>query len=258
MSELWRDSYRYRELIWALALRELKVRYKRSVLGFLWALLNPVLQMVVLTVVFSRIMPSTLVHFPIFLLSTLLLFTFFSQSLSYAVDSVVINADLIRKVAVPKLIFPVAALISNMINLLLSLSPLIVLVLVFRHPVTWLWLLTPIPLLALCLLTLGVSFFFATANVYYRDVSHIIQIVLQVMFYLTPILYTVAFFPPKYRWMFWLNPLTFSLSDFRMFVYYGEMPTVLSLVASYVVAIVSIVIGFSVFRRHQDEFVFYL
>lgn len=258
MSELWRDSYRYRELIWALALRELKVRYKRSVLGFLWALLNPVLQMTVLAVVFSRIMTSTMAHYPIFLLSTLLLFTFFSQSLSYAVDSMVVNADLIRKVAVPKLVFPVAALISNMINLLLSLTPLVVLILVFRHPVTWLWVLTPIPLLALCLLALGSSFFFATANVYYRDISHIIQIVLQVLFYVTPILYTVTFFPAKYHWLFWLNPLTFALSDFRMFVYYGQMPTVLSMVASYAVAIASVVIGFSVFRRHQDEFVFYL
>jgi len=258
MSELWRDIYRYRELIWALAARELKVRYKRSTLGFLWALLNPALLMLVLTVVFSRLSPQNIVHYPVFLLSTLLLFTFFSQSLSYAVDSMIGNADLIRKVAVPKLVFPVAALLSNIVNLLLSLIPLIVLVLALRHPIHWTWLLTPIPLLALCLLALGATFFFATANVYYRDVSHIIQIILQVLFYVTPILYTVEVFPAKYRWVFWLNPLTFALSDFRMFVYYGQLPTLRSVVASFVVAILSVVVGFTIFRRHQHQFVFYL
>lgn len=258
MIELWRDTVRYRELIWALAMRELKVRYKRSTLGFLWALLNPTLLMAVLAIVFSRISPQSIKHYPVFLLSTLLLFTFFSQSLSYAIDSMVVNADLIRKVSVPKLVFPVAALLSNIINLLLSLIPLFVLVIVVRHPIYWTWLLAPIPLLALCLLALGATFFFATANVYYRDVSHIIQIVLQGLFYLTPIIYTVEAFPPKYRWLFWLNPLNFPLSDFRMFVYYGQLPTLRSVVASFVIGIASVFIGFTIFRRNQHDFVFYL
>src|SRR5437588_373041 len=125
MTELLRDTVRYRELIWALALRELKVRYKRSVLGFLWALLNPALLMLVLTVVFTTIMPTNIKHFSLFLLSTMLLYIFFSQSLSYAVEAMVGNAELIKKVAVPKLVFPVAAVLSNIINLFLSLIPFV-------------------------------------------------------------------------------------------------------------------------------------
>src|SRR6476620_6174658 len=108
MIELCRDTYRYRELIWALAMKELKVRYKRSVLGFLWALLNPALLMIVLALVFSTIMRMNIQHYAIFLLSVLLPWTFFSQSLAYAVESIVGNGDLIKKVAVPKLVFPVA------------------------------------------------------------------------------------------------------------------------------------------------------
>ena len=119
MTELFRDTFRYRELIWALALKELKIRYKRSVLGFLWALLNPMLLMLVLTVVFSKLMATPKVHFPIFLLSVLIPWTFFSQSLSYAAESIVSNGDLIKKVRVAKLVFPVAAVVSNMINFLL-------------------------------------------------------------------------------------------------------------------------------------------
>jgi ABC-2 type transport system permease protein len=258
MNELWRETYRYRELIWALALRELKVRYKRSVLGFMWALLNPALLMLVLTVVFTTIMPMNIKHFALFLLSTLLLYTFFSQSLSYAVESMVGNAELIKKVAVPKLVFPVSAVLSNIINLGLSLIPLVVLTLAMRHPFYWTWIFIPIPLAALTLFTLGATFFFATANVYYRDVAHIVQIVLQVLFYLTPIIYSVESIPARYRWMFWLNPLTFSLSDFRMYTFYGMLPSFASIAASFITGFLALVIGFGVFRKYQHEFVFYV
>ncbi len=130
MIELVRDSIKYRELIWALALKELKIRYKRSVLGFLWALLNPLLLMLVLTVVFSNLMGANIPHYAIFLLSVLLPWTFFAQSLAYAAESIVGNADLIKKVRVAKSVFPMAAVVSNMINLFLSLIPLVLIVLI--------------------------------------------------------------------------------------------------------------------------------
>jgi homopolymeric O-antigen transport system permease protein len=258
MLELLSETYRNRELIWALALKELKIRYKRSVLGFLWALLNPMLLMLVLTVVFSTIMIFPLKHYAIFLLSALLPWTFFSQSLSYAAESIVGNADLIKKLRVSKLVFPVAAVVSNLINLLLSLIPLLLLVLVMRHPLHITWLYLPIPLLALTLLTMGATFFFAVANVYYRDVAHILQILLQIMFYVTPILYVEDFFPAKYRWVFKLNPLVFVLHGFRLSVYYGMLPALQSIVASFVCAFVSLMLGYAIFRRYQDDFVFYI
>lgn len=258
MTELIRSVYRYRELIWALALKELKIRYKRSVLGFLWALLNPMLLMLILTMVFSTIMLQNITHYAIFLLSVLLPWTFFAQSLSYAADSIVGNGDLIKKVRVAKLVFPVAAVISNMINLLLSLIPLVLIVLVMRHPFYITWLYLPVPLLALTIFTLGGTFFFAAANVYYRDVAHILQIVLQAWFYVTPILYTIDLFPHKYQWLFKLNPVIFVLNGFRLSVYYGMLPSAQSIVASFVCAFLSLAIGFAIFRRHQDNFVFYV
>src|ERR1700748_3380163 len=134
MNELLRESYPHSQLIWALALKDLKVRYKRSVLGFLWALLNPALLMIVLTLVFSTVMPIAISHYAVFLLCVLLPWTFFSQSLAYATESIVGNGDLIKKIAVAKLVFPVAAVVSNMINLLLSIIPLALIVLAMRHP----------------------------------------------------------------------------------------------------------------------------
>jgi ABC-type polysaccharide/polyol phosphate export permease len=257
MIDLFRDTYKYRELIWALALKELKIRYKRSVLGFLWALLNPLLQMIVLALVFSTVLRAPIPHYAVFLVSVLLPWTFFAQSLSYAAESIVGNAELIKKVRIPKLIFPVAALTSNMINFLLSLIPLVVIVLVLRHPfyVTWLYL--PVPLLALTMLTLGATFFFAALNVYYRDVSHILQIVLQIWFYITPIIYPIEMFG-KYMWILKLNPLIFALNGFRMGVYAGHLPTIQSILASFVCGLIALIVGYTLFRRTQDQFVYYV
>jgi lipopolysaccharide transport system permease protein len=258
MTELIRESYRYRELIWALALKELKVRYKRSFLGFLWALLNPMLLMLVLTAVFSTIMRMNIPHYAIFLLSMLLPWTFFSQSVSYAVESIVGNGDLIKKVRIAKLVFPVAALASNMINLLLSLIPLALSVVAMRHDFHLTWIYLPVPILALTIFTLGASFFFAALNVYYRDVAHILQVVLQVWFYVTPIIYDVNFFPAEYRWIFKLNPLIYVLNGFRLSVYYGFLPHLQSVLASFICGFIALGLGFAIFRRYQDNFVFYV
>jgi ABC-2 type transport system permease protein len=258
MIELLSDTFRYRQLIWALALKELKIRYKRSVLGFLWALLNPLLLMVVLSVVFSTVMAATIHHFAIFLLSVLLPWTFFSQSLSYAAESIVGNGDLIKKVNVAKLVFPTAAVVSNMINFLLSIIPLVLIVIAMGHPFYWTWIYLPVPLLALAVFTLGATFFFAAANVYYRDVSHILQVLLNVLFYVTPIIYSIDLIPAKDRWLLKLNPLQYFLNGFRLSVYYGMLPKLSSIVACFVCAFAMLAFGFWVFRKHQDEFVFYV
>ena len=258
MTQLLRDSYRYRELIWALALKELKIRYKRSVLGFMWALLNPAFMMLVLTLVFSTIMRFAIPHYAIFLLSVLLPWTFFSQSLSYAVEAIITNGDLIKKVAVPKLVFPMAALVSNLINLMLSLIPLALLVPLLRHPFYWTWLYLPVPLLALTIFTLGLTFFFAAANVYYRDVSHILQVVLSAWFYVTPIIYPIDAIPAKHQWIMKLNPIIYVINGFRLAVYYGQLPKAPSIIASFVCAFISLFIGYSIFRRYQNNFVFYV
>src|SRR5208283_174854 len=216
------------------------------------------LMMVVLTVVFGTIMRFPIPHYAIFLLSVLLPWTFFSQSLSYAVESIVGNGDLIKKIRVAKLVFPMAAIISNLINLGLSLIPLAILVLLMRHPFYWTWLYLPVPLLALTIFTMGMTFFFATANVYYRDVAHILQVVLSAWFYVTPIIYSLDFIPPKHQWIFKLNPIIYVINGFRLSVYYGMLPKATSIIASFVCAFISLFIGFAIFRKYQDDFVFYV
>jgi len=258
MWQLVREIRQNRELIWALAMKELHVRYKRSALGFLWALLNPLLMMIIYTMVFSTIMQSSVPHYSIFLISTLLPWTFFSQSLSYSVDSIVANGDLLKKVYVAKSVFPMAAVLSNIINFLLSMIPLILLLIVFRFPFHWTWVYFLIPFTSLILFTLGCSFFFAMANVFFRDMAHILQVVLQAWFYFSPILYPLDFIPAHYRILFRLNPLLYPLNGFRLAIYYGMLPSPQSMAISLAGGIAALAVGYYLFRRYQDTLVFYV
>jgi ABC-type polysaccharide/polyol phosphate export permease len=258
MKQLIAEIYQNRELIWVLALKELRVRYKRSALGFLWALLNPLLMMIILAVVFSTVMRIAVPRYAIFLLSALLPWTFFSQSLAYSVESLVGNADLLKKVRIAKSVFPVAAVLSNIINFLLSMIPLLLLLAILRFPLHWTWVYLPVPMLSLILFTLGCSFFFSIANVFFRDMSHIIQILLSAWFYFSPVIYSLDFVPDRYRFFFRLNPMLYLLNGFRLAIYYGQLPTWQSMSMSFGCGAVTLLLGYAVFRRYQDVLVYYV
>ena len=258
MTALIGAIHRNRELIWALALKELRVRYKRSFLGFLWALLNPLLMMVILTVVFSNVIRMAIPKYAVFLISALLPWTFFSQTLSYSVDSVVGNGELLKKVRVEKAVFPLAALVSNVINFAFSLIPLLFILLVLRFPLHWTWIYLPIMMLPLIMFTLGCGFFFAAMNVFFRDVAHILQILLSAWFYLCPIVYSLDFLPPRYLALFQLNPMLYILNGFRFSIYYGQLPPMASILASFGIGLVTLILGHAYFRSRQDSFIFYV
>jgi ABC-2 type transport system permease protein len=246
------------ELIWALAIKELRVRYKRSTLGFLWSLLHPLMMMIILTVVFSTIARMGIKKFSIFLISALLPWTFLSQALAYSAESIVSNGDLLKKIYVPKSVFPVAAVVSNLINFMLSLLPLLLLLAVLRFPMHLTWVYLPVPLLGLIMFALGCSFFVSAANVFFRDVSHILQIVLQAWFYLCPIIYPLDFVPQKYHFFFRLNPMLYILNGFRHAIYYGFLPQPGNMVMTVLVGLVALLAGYWFFRRREDSFVYYV
>jgi ABC-type polysaccharide/polyol phosphate export permease len=258
MLQLIGEMTQYRELIWALALKDLRVRYKRSALGFLWALLNPLLMMLILTIVFSTVMRLPINEYAVFLVSALLPWTFFYQALSYAVESVVGNADLLKKVYVAKSIFPAAAVLSNVINFFLSMIPLVLVLVILRFPFHWTWIYLPVPLLGLILFTAGCGFFCAAANVFFRDVSHITQIVLSAWFYFSPVIYSLDFVPARYHVFFRLNPMLYILNGFRLAIYYGQLPPLQSAAMSLGCGVGALWAGYYVFRRNQEMFVFYV
>jgi ABC-2 type transport system permease protein len=262
MFELFLDAYHYRKLIWLLTVKELKIRYHRSVLGFFWALLHPLLMAVVLTLVFSTILRFNVDHYPIFLLSTLFPWTFFSQALAYATESIVGNGELLKKVYVPAVVFPLAAVLANLINFALSFIPLALLLLAMGFPFHATWLYLPIPILLLVAFTVGLGFVFASANVFFRDMSHIQQIVLAAWFYFSPIIYDLRFIDPRFHVLFRLNPMLYILNGFRLAIYgdshQGLLPSAQSIAAATSSALIVLIVGYWVFRRYRHSFVYYV
>ncbi len=262
MLEPFKLAYRYRALIWLLAVKELKIRYNRSALGFLWALLNPLLMATVLTVVFSSVLRISIQQYPVFLLSTLFPWTFFSQSLTYATQSIVGNGSLLKKVYVPQITFPLASILANLVNFVLSLLPLAVVLLLLQFPFHWTWLYLPVHILSLVLFATGCGLLLATANVFFRDVSQILQVLLAAWFYASPIIYDPQLLDPRWRPWLRLNPLVGILNGFRLAIYgnvqQGMLPPIESIVLSLAIGAGTLLVGYAVFRRYQDSFVFYV
>ena len=260
-----RDLVNFRQLVLVLVVRELKVRYKRSVLGLLWTMLNPLLLMVVYTIVFTTIMPSGQHNFSVFLLSALLPWIFFSTALMQGLNSVLANQELIRKVRVPQAVFPLSVVGSNLVNFALSLLPLFALMLVVRQPFSPALVFLPVAVLLLTLFTSGVTLLFATATVFFRDVKHLAEVLLQMLMYLSPVLYDVTQLGGGRTWWFSafrtflrVNPVSYLIPLVRDPVYYARFPAplVVGVAAAWAVGVLAL--GFAVFVRLSPRHIHYL
>jgi ABC-type polysaccharide/polyol phosphate export permease len=254
--------YRYRELVAMLVARDLKVRYKRSVLGMLWSLLNPLLQMAVYSFVFSIIMRVGIPDYPIFLLAGLLPWTLFSTSVSMAAGCLIANASLIRKVAVPQAVYPLALVGSKLVDLLLSLVPLTLISFWFGRPPTLSWLYLPIAILTVATFAAGVCFLVSSLTVFFRDIKHLIDIFLQVWFYLTPVIYTYESLGNlRNRWILMalrINPVAPIVRCFQICLYEGRFPDASTVGLSLFFAFGTLLLGLFVFLRDEPRHILYL
>ena len=259
------ELLRYRQLVALLVVRELKVRYKRSLFGLLWTMLNPLLLMVVYTVVFSTIMKSPQRNFAIFLLSGLLPWLFFSVAVLQGLTSILVNQELIRKVRLPQAVFPLSVVGSNLVNFTLSLVPLFLLMAFLRQPFTAALLFLPLGILILTVFTSGVTLLFATFTVFFRDVRHLAEVALQMLMYLSPVFYDLQMLGQHDAWWFRafrlllrVNPLSYLLELVRDPVYYGRLPSLQTLGIASASALAALVLGFAVFRRLSPRHIHYL
>jgi len=255
----------YRQLVAMLVVRELKVRYKRSVLGMLWTMLNPLLLMVVYTVVFATIMRSPQRNFAIFLLSGLLPWLFFSTAVLQGLTSILTNQELIRKVRVPQAVFPLSVVGSNLVNFALSLVPLLVLMAALRQRFTPALLFIPAGVFILAVFTSGVTLLFSTFTVFFRDVRHLTEVLLQMLLYLSPVFYDLQLLGQRSEWWFRafrlflrLNPLSYLLPLLRDPVYYGRLPSLPVVGIASLEAALMLAIGFVVFHRLAPRHIHYL
>ena len=259
------DLFHYRQLVAMLVVRELKVRYKRSVLGMLWTMLNPLLLMAVYAVVFATIMRSPQRNFALFLLSGLLPWLFFSTAILQGLTSILTNQELIRKVRLPQAVFPLSVVGSNLINFALSLVPLFLLMAVVRQPFTPALLFLPAGIFVLALFTSGVTLLLSTFTVFFRDVRHLTEVLLQMLLYLSPVLYDLQLLGERSEWWFRafslflrLNPLTYLLPLFRDPVYYGRLPSLPVLGIASLESALMLAVGFLVFHRLAPRHIHYL
>lgn len=251
---------RYRNLISQLVMRDIKTKYRRSILGLVWTVLNPLLMMAVLSVVFSYFFSryGEVENFPVYLLCGQLIFNFFNESTSIAMGSIVHSGELIKKVYVPKYLFPISKVMSSGVNLLSSMIALVIVMLVTRSRVTPTVLLAVIPLLYVLLFSTGVSLFLSAAAVSFRDLMHLYSVVTTAWMYLTPVIYPMSILdgaPAWARFIINANPLTAFIRIFRCFVLEGVTAPAYLHVQSLVWCVLALVIGARVFKKSQDNFI---
>lgn len=225
-----RELYAYWELAENLVIRDLKVRYKNSVLGFLWSLLNPLLLMLVFTLVFTIMLPNLAIpKFPVFVLCALLPWNFFNTSVLGGTTSIVSNGHLIKKVYFPREILPIAMVLSNFVNLLLALPVLFALIVFFRVPLNVSLVYLPLIMIVQVAFTIGMALILATLDVFYRDTGVIMEVIMQAWFFLTPVFYPVSLLPewkvvrgialPVRRLTYILNPMASIIASYRSVLY---------------------------------------
>ena len=242
-------------LLLNLVRRDLTVRYKRSVIGFFWTMLNPLILMVILTIVFANIFRfEGIEHYEVYFLSEYLVFAFFTQSTVQSMTSLAWNGGLMKRVRVPKSVFALSTTISGLVNLCLAYVPLFV-IMVFRGaPIRATVLFLPVAFFLIAVFSLGVSLLLSALAVYFEDVSQMYQVGTVALLYMTPIIYPIDIVPPRFLWLIRLNPLTQLFKLARDPIYYGTLPDLHIVAASATAAVVALVIGWQVFYRLSRGF----
>ncbi len=249
---------RYRFLIHQLVSRDFKTKYKRSVLGVLWSFLNPLLTMLVQYVVFSTIFKSDIPNFPVYLLTGIVLFNFFSEACGMGITSILGNASLITKVYVPKYIYPVTRVISSGINLLLSLLPLLLVILFTHTPVRPAILLLPFSLACLLCFCIGMVLILSSLMVFFRDTQFLWNVLSMIWLYVTPIFYPEIIIPAQFMTIYKMNPMYHFIRFARTVVIDGISPEPKAYLICLIFAVGGLVIGGLVFRKVQDKFVLFI
>jgi homopolymeric O-antigen transport system permease protein len=247
------QAWRYRDLIVQLVQRDVRTRYKRSVLGVAWTMLNPLLMMTVLTLVFSNLFRFDVRDYPVYLLSAQILWTFIAQTTTAAMSQLLWGGALLTKIYVPRTVFALAAVGTGLVNLVISLLPLLFIALAINAPLGPSLLLLPIPILFAAGFALGLGLLLSTIAVVFPDLVEMYQIVVTAWYFLTPIMYPKMIIPEAYRWLLNLNPAYHLVEAFRAPVYAASSAGPNTLAAAGVVAVATLVLGWFVFTSRAEK-----
>jgi ABC-type polysaccharide/polyol phosphate export permease len=253
-----RDLYRYRDFLKLLVAKTIKSRYKRSVLGVAWTLLNPLVTMLVMSVAFSTVFRAAIPRYPVYLLVGLTAWNFFSQSTAFAMGQLFWGGTLMKRVYLPPTIFAVACIVNGLVNLAFALIPLLAIMIVLGQPLHPTWWFFPVAILILAVFSLGIALLMSSLAALFVDVMEMYQLLLQALFFLTPILYPAEIIPKEMSWTLALNPLRYMVDIVRQPIYDGRIPDGTTLLVSVVLAVGALLLGAWVFTRKADELAYQL
>lgn len=249
---------KYRYFLIELIKKDFKFKYRRSKLGILWSLLNPLLMISVLSIVFSTLFARHIPNYTLFLLTGKLMFDFFSESTNTSMRSINGNASLIRKIYVPRYLFPLSKTIFSLINLFFTMIILFIILLFSSVTLSWSTLLFPLPIIYLFIFAAGVGLLLSSYSVYFRDLNHLYSVVITAWMYLTPIIYPIEIIPDKYRGIVEANPLFYYISLFRDITLNGSTGRLGTHLICISISFVTLIVGLFVFRKKQNNFILHL
>lgn len=251
--------YNYRHLIKQLVTKDIKLKYRRSFLGYVWSVLNPLMVMVVMYLVFSRMFRFDVENYPAYLIIGQTLFTFMTEATNQAIFSITGNGPLLKKVYVPKYVFTLSKVTSSLVNLLFSMGAMAIVFIITRVQFSWAMLFIPVVLVELYIFSLGLGLFLAEAAVFFRDIQYIYSVLTTAWMYLTPIFYPLEQLPEGMQWAIrTFNPMYQYVTQFRTLVLSQTLPGIGDVVYGFAVAFVFLMIGSWAFIRKQDDFILYI
>ena len=251
-----RELYRYKELLWVWMMREISIRYKQSVLGALWAIIQPLSSMIIVSVIFGYFVkvPTDGAPYPIFFYSALLPWTFFSTSITFAVPSLINNLNLVTKIYFPREIFPIASIGAAFLDFLVASILFLALIILYRLPFNFMYIWLPLLIIIQILFTLGISFFASSIIVFYRDIRFIVPIGLQLWMYLSPVVYPVSTVPSKFQTIYMLNPMASIIDSYRRIILHGQPPQWNYLALGGIITFIIVILGYLSFKKHEPSF----
>lgn len=249
---------RYMNLLRELVIRDIKKKYRRSVLGILWSMLNPIMIMLIMSFVFSHLFRFDIQNFPMYLIVGQVMFNFYSEATNFAMGSIIENGALIKKTYVPKYLFTISRVMSSLVNLSLTLPAIFIIALITGNPISWHFIVCLVPILMLFFFCMGMGLFLAAVTVYFRDVYHLYGVILAALSYATPIFYPMTIIPENYRYVMYFNPLTHYLEALRACVYLDTLPSLMNIGICGLLAALMMLVGGYAFKRCQDNFILYV
>lgn len=253
------ELYKFRWVSISMVSSSLKTRYKRSFFGFLWSLLGPILNYLVVGIVFSLMMKGSVQNYFVYMFAGTVIFNLLSVTISHSTASMLGNENYIKKMYLPKSLFVVNTVALEYINFILALTALTFLGVVFQKlTLNWAYLFLPIPLISAFFFNFGIASFVSVTSVFFRDMVHVLPILLQAAFFGTPILYNVELIPERFQKYLMLNPFYYFVEAFRYPIYKGELPPTEISVGLFVLSVTSFVIGFLLLKKFENKIVFRL